>query len=711
MAQDGNYGFALSPDQGFQNYHGIPSDVYGNGQSQQMHHRASDPLDLSQFHRYANSASDLPLHNLTKPAHDTAWNSESMVQLSHFIPPIWNGMSKPGARTEPIPYQDVYRQSPLKSSEVSDSAYESMPTSGGAQEVYTTGNNALARDYFTSDLKPISTGLPSKANPSRSVKSEGQFLIARNNSRRKQYIGPCRFPGCKKQPKNQSDAKYVEPACTRGLLPRKHALTHSKPHQCREPECSRKDGFATVNDLERHKKSVHNMYPKVGNPAGFMCAACPIVEGVLRKFWPRRDNFKAHIRRKHSTYNEEQLLEMSKQINRPDDAQTADGLSVYEAALRSARQSQIDPMEGHIHQHLSPILGHLIAEHNDGTVFPPDSAIESQGDPIAFAGGHMDDTLLFGGQQYNLSPMQLNVSTFPFPPPAEGHPTPIQRDFARPQEQHQMLPSIQVTTSSLSEPQSASATSTSQSAGGASSAQGHFPCTECGKIKTRECDLRKHMKRHTRPYGCTFPSCTKRFGSRNDWKRHESSQHYLTDMWKCPLGCSRRPYLHVSLLEEHFRSPLHNVHDPDRVKTLCEQGRLGREGHHHFWCGFCKRLIKQERGGMLQQVGNAWDARFKHIGDHFDKDCLDSGDWVCVEENRPKWCTTGYEKGSGTKRGSVGGKAEEEEEGGLPDVRLEEGGSNGRMMGHVWDAAKKRKLENFGEDADADGESDDEMYR
>ncbi|KAI2623768.1 hypothetical protein GGS21DRAFT_494092 [Xylaria nigripes] len=50
-------------------------------------------------------------------------------------------------------------------------------------------------------------------------------------------------------------------------------------------------------------------------------------------------------------------------------------------------------------------------------------------------------------------------------------------------------------------------------------------CHTCNKTFPRKCELRKHEKRHARPYVCTVPTCNKKFGSKNDWKRHEKTQH------------------------------------------------------------------------------------------------------------------------------------------------------------------------------------------
>lgn len=145
----------------------------------------------------------------------------------------------------------------------------------------------------------------------------------------------------------------------------------------------------------------------------------------------------------------------------------------------------------------------------------------------------------------------------------------------------------------------------------------------------------KHQKRHSRPYGCTFPGCFKRFGSRNDWKRHENSQHQILEQWRCPIpnhdgsACARlfnKQFDMVDHLEDRhgFEQLVH--------WDAIDKAHLGLEGHHQFWCGFCNTLIPQ-----LGNVHHAnWDNRFQHIGDHFDKGKLTIDDWVDIEQNRKK---------------------------------------------------------------------------
>jgi hypothetical protein len=229
--------------------------------------------------------------------------------------------------------------------------------------------------------------------------------------------------------------------------------------------------------------------------------------------------------------------------------------------------------------------------------------------------------------------------------------------------------------------------------------EGEHPCPEpgCNKVKKRECDLRKHMKRHSRPYGCTFAKCTKRFGSRNDWKRHENSQHFLSEMWRCeikrPKSDTRCGHLshHQQLFTEHLATSHGFKAGTEEIKKQCRDMHLGREGHHHFWCGFCNKLIEQA-GGI--QPG-AWDVRFKHIGDHFDKDNLPIDEWVDIEKNKKKKLIDHEEQNKKT-----GSKLRVDDDSDL--------GEDGIPPVYGAQVGRARKMMN--EEADADGVSDDEMY-
>lgn len=168
-------------------------------------------------------------------------------------------------------------------------------------------------------------------------------------------------------------------------------------------------------------------------------------------------------------------------------------------------------------------------------------------------------------------------------------------------------------------------------------------CHECAKTFSRRCELkyiapssslsqarqtltvaplcstRKHMKRHVKPYACTFAKCNKKFGSKNDWKRHENSQHFQLEIWRCAEKTADRPDQpecgKVCHRRESLKSHLekdHGVYDQDMLDKKLGDCRLGRNFESRFWCGFCQKTIEPTGKG-----GPAHSERFDHIDDHF----------------------------------------------------------------------------------------------
>jgi hypothetical protein len=80
---------------------------------------------------------------------------------------------------------------------------------------------------------------------------------------------------------------------------------HEKPFKCDAPGCTRKTGFTTINDLNRHSKSVHEGGID-GKTKSFKCAAKSC--RTPNKVWPRLDNFKQHVTRLHPTEDAADLI-------------------------------------------------------------------------------------------------------------------------------------------------------------------------------------------------------------------------------------------------------------------------------------------------------------------------------------------------------------------------------------------------------------------
>lgn len=87
---------------------------------------------------------------------------------------------------------------------------------------------------------------------------------------------------------------------------RKHEAAHRKDNKCEEEGCGK--GFGTLNDLERHRKTVHSKDPRCGPTERYKCFGKTCRQSD--KLWPRLDNFRAHLRRKHGNEDEKSLLDL-----------------------------------------------------------------------------------------------------------------------------------------------------------------------------------------------------------------------------------------------------------------------------------------------------------------------------------------------------------------------------------------------------------------
>lgn len=119
----------------------------------------------------------------------------------------------------------------------------------------------------------------------------------------------CEHPACSWVGKCPSDKRYVTISTNSRAYtnyPRKHEARHRKSFKCDEPNCPRKEGFGTINDLARHKKCVHNKEPERGPKMMYLCfgKSCP----RPNKRWPRLDNFKQHLSRMHHEEDADALL-------------------------------------------------------------------------------------------------------------------------------------------------------------------------------------------------------------------------------------------------------------------------------------------------------------------------------------------------------------------------------------------------------------------
>ncbi|RMZ66798.1 c2h2 finger domain-containing [Pyrenophora seminiperda CCB06] len=494
----------------------------------------------------------------------------------------------------------------------------------------------------------------------------------------------------------------------------KHELKHTKPYKCDVPDCKRTDGFATTNDLDRHKSTVHRQNL---NRKSYRCAA----EGCKNKekAWPRLDNFKQHVERMHPKENTLDLISrstcypreaMPSMSEEPTVApmDTSFAVTGMEKSFSASPSIDTMPMLDLIEQEHRPwpsfdqsqdvtnsayttsrdFSRPTLTPNNGGAarrsgsphsqycapglgIQPPQVHLST---PMAARMEDDQDTLepetfkaespLSNAPQTKAEQQRSALCKFPEAISSPSNPVDLESfilnilhkatdsakgdDKCPGQEQPGLGLQADGNTAILSKSDALKATQfisrlIKNSPGSANtvqrrSNQGFMSnpkvCEECDFRAPRDCDLRKHMKRHKKPFGCTYPKCHKRFGAKSDWKRHENSQHFQLEAFRCaqmlPSGAACCVHVHR---EAAFRDHLDQQHkmSSDGLEALVKKSRIGKNCQGSFWCGFCQTVVE-----LKAKRNAAWDERFDHIANHFEKQQLSVDEWLCAEENKSK---------------------------------------------------------------------------
>ncbi|RYP78416.1 hypothetical protein DL771_000601 [Monosporascus sp. 5C6A] len=190
-----------------------------------------------------------------------------------------------------------------------------------------------------------------------------------------------------------------------------------------------------------------------------------------------------------------------------------------------------------------------------------------------------------------------------------------------------------------------------------------FPCSQCPEIAFKdENGLQKHIKtQHTRPFICVFhfAGCKSTFASKNEWKRHCSSQHLLLNYWLCqqdqcakvansphtlsgswqdPRSACYDRYECVPPLpngaifnrKDLYTQHLRRMHVPPNVKKQVKQKkqvpewedsvRSYQEAAHRIRCHLPTYMDCPAPGCRVKFEGtNAWDERMEHVAKHLDR--------------------------------------------------------------------------------------------
>ncbi|THV52119.1 hypothetical protein BGAL_0088g00070 [Botrytis galanthina] len=196
---------------------------------------------------------------------------------------------------------------------------------------------------------------------------------------------------------------------------------------------------------------------------------------------------------------------------------------------------------------------------------------------------------------------------------------------------------------------------------------GGLSCTQCASVGFKDTPtLQRHIaSAHTRGFICVFnfAGCESTFASKNEWKRHVSSQHLNLQAWVCTLGsCGKVPlgsHSHAGVAmrkggegnananvrgygevkgaefnrKDLFTQHLRRMHAQfevkrkgkrngeweERVRVLqrsCERSR--REAPERLGCPVRGCADRKEGLGVWFEGRGCWDERMEHLGKHLE---------------------------------------------------------------------------------------------
>jgi len=188
---------------------------------------------------------------------------------------------------------------------------------------------------------------------------------------------------------------------------------------------------------------------------------------------------------------------------------------------------------------------------------------------------------------------------------------------------------------------------------------GVHQCKSCDHAPFKDAGaLQRHTANaHTRAFICVFAfaGCPSTFASKNEWKRHVSSEHLNLSSWVCELqACSKvllipktgglprtgSEFNRKDLFTQHLR----RMHTPFAVKRMQKKNLEWEEKLKELAtsCLKVKRLPPTRLICPLSSCGtvfegqSCWDDRMEHVGKHLEKAAASTGQYYEVRQEDDK---------------------------------------------------------------------------
>ena len=446
----------------------------------------------------------------------------------------------------------------------------------------------------------------------------------------------------------------------------------SKPYFCDIPGCDRLEGFSSESDLDRHKRTRHNIPSSRRPNRSWICQACQ-TDGKGRnnsKVWLRLDNFRDHCRKSHKNQAVNDLVARSELLQPGalitdhrnlgglfppslDHSDQTDHEPKGKAPMRKNEANVVLSPDEHRDPPFAVVRPHSlhITSRSAGTMR---MALDQTSTPLFSSKPlHVNGSISSKSSRQETSP-KMNPETigeegeYKFSGAALNNflthlvgdlTKTLNLDQSATEQAHlvisrglQQLVDGNLDTNGDADGSSISSSSSTVESGFTPSQQviKKFACghTGCAGSFDRQSELTKHAKRHTRPWTCIWPGCTTKrpFGSKGDWKRHEASVHWGRETYRClEESVTRDKCMKEFSRGDQYRVHLkkdHGIVNELRLKVKSEQDRQVNPLPLEYLCGFCKKMRP-----TIGDNEDAWNERFEHIEGHF-QDGLGVVDWA-----------------------------------------------------------------------------------
>lgn len=170
---------------------------------------------------------------------------------------------------------------------------------------------------------------------------------------------------------------------------------------------------------------------------------------------------------------------------------------------------------------------------------------------------------------------------------------------------------------------------------------GSYVCKDCTHAPFKDTtSLQKHVNQaHIRAFTCVFAfaGCKANFASKNEWKRHVSSQHLNLSAWICKQGSCGKPHANKKSGEKRngvefnrkdlFTQHIRRMHSPAEVKRKNTKNAEWEETLKKLQidCLIVKREAPRFLGcpmyGCIHEFTGpaSWDERMEHVGKHLEQ--------------------------------------------------------------------------------------------